>query len=125
MSRGLNESTRTRTMKTSSELPAGAGKIPVVTRRNRRQLVPAEIFGYIPRYFYLRISLPAPFTGNYARASFTVHVTHAVTLRMHSASDRHCIPHPQTHDKVVASNGSPHPKKKQIKHHTKTRAPLF
>ena len=72
-SRGLKKSARTRTIKTSCELPAGAGKFPPVTRRNRRQLVPAEIFACILRYFYLRISLPAAFAGNFARASFTVH----------------------------------------------------
>ena len=58
--------------KTSCELPAGAGNFPPVTRRNRRQSVPAEIFACISRYFYLRISLPAAFAGNFARASFTV-----------------------------------------------------
>ena len=60
-------------IETSCELPAGAGKFPPVTRRNRRQSVPAEIFACIRRYFYLRISLPAAFAGNFARASFTVY----------------------------------------------------
>ena len=69
--RGLKKSARTRTIKTSCELPAGAGKFPPVTRRNRRQSVPAEIFTCIRRYFYLRISLPAVFA--FARASFTVY----------------------------------------------------
>ena len=69
---GLKKSARTRIIKTSCELPAGAGKFPPVTRRNRRQSVPAEIFACIRRYFYLRISLPAAFAGNFARASFTV-----------------------------------------------------
>ena len=50
-----------RTIKTSGELPAGAGKFPPVTRRDRRQSVPAEIFACIRRYFYLQISLPAAF----------------------------------------------------------------
>ena len=56
------EVARTRTIKTSCELPAGAGKFPPVTRLNRRQSLP----------FYLRISLPAGFADNIARASFTV-----------------------------------------------------
>ena len=60
-------------MKTSCELPAGAGKFPPDTRRNRRQSLPAEIFACIRMYFYLRISLPAAFAGNFARASFTVY----------------------------------------------------
>ena len=68
----MKKSARTRTIKTSCELPAGAGKFPPVTRRNRRQSEPAEIFACIRRYFYLRISLPAAFAGNFARASFTV-----------------------------------------------------
>ena len=34
----------TRAMKASRKLPAGAGKLPPVTRGNRRQSVPAEIF---------------------------------------------------------------------------------
>ena len=71
-SRGLKKSARTRTIKTPCELPAGAGKFPPLTRRNRRQSVPAEIFTCIRRYFYLRISVPAAFAGNFARASFTV-----------------------------------------------------
>ena len=66
------KSARTRIIKTSCELPAGAGKFPPVTRRNLRQSVPAEIFACIRRYIYLRISLPAAFAGNFARASFTV-----------------------------------------------------
>ena len=61
-----------KTIKTSCELPAQAGTFPPVTRRNRRQSVHAEIFACIRRYFYLRISLPAAFAGNFARASFTV-----------------------------------------------------
>ena len=65
----FEKSARTRTIKTSCELPAGEGKFPPVTRRNRRQSVPAEIFACVRRYFYLRTSLPA---GNFARASFTV-----------------------------------------------------
>ena len=68
------KSARTRTIKTSCELPAGAGKFPPVTRRKRRQSLPAEIFACIRRYFYLRISLPAAFAGNFARASFTVYL---------------------------------------------------
>ena len=75
MSRGLKKSTWTRTIKTSCELLAGAGKFQPVTRKNRRQSVPAEIFACIRRYFYLRISLPAAFAGNFARASFTVYAT--------------------------------------------------
>ena len=71
-SQGLKKSARTRTIKTSCELPAGAGTFPTVTRRNRRQSVPAEIFACIRRYFYLRISLPAAFAGKFARASLTV-----------------------------------------------------
>ena len=59
-------------MKSSCELPAGAGKFPPVTRRNRRHLVLADIFACIRRYFYLRISSPAAFAGNFAGASFTV-----------------------------------------------------
>ena len=43
-SRRLKKSASTRTIKTSCELLAGAGKFPPVTRRNRRQSVPAEIF---------------------------------------------------------------------------------
>ena len=35
---------RMRTIKTSCELFAGAGKFPPVTRGNRRQSLPAEIF---------------------------------------------------------------------------------
>ena len=68
----MKKPARRRTIKTSCELPAGAGKFPPVTRRNRRQSVPAEIYACIRRYFYLRISLPAAFAGNFARASFTV-----------------------------------------------------
>ena len=68
----MKKSARTRIIKTSCELPAGAGKFPPVTRRNRRQSVPAEIFACIRRYFYLRISLPGASAGNFARASFTV-----------------------------------------------------
>ena len=37
-----------------SFLPAGAGKFPPVTRRNRRQSLPAEIFACIRRYFCTR-----------------------------------------------------------------------
>ena len=59
-------------MKTSCELPSGAGKFPPDTRRNRRQSLPAEIFACIRRYFYLRNSLPAAIAGKFARASFTV-----------------------------------------------------
>ena len=70
----LKKSDWTRTIKTSFELPAAAGKFPAVTRRNRRQSVPAEIFACIRRYFYLRISLPAAFAGNFARATFTVYL---------------------------------------------------
>ena len=69
----MKKSARTRTIKTSCELPAGAGKFPPVTRGNHRQSLPAEIFACIRRYFYLRISLPAAFAGNFARASFTVY----------------------------------------------------
>ena len=68
----LQKFARTRTIKTSCELPAGSGKFPPVTCRNRRQSVPAEIFACFRRYFYLRISLPAAFAGNFARASSTV-----------------------------------------------------
>ena len=57
----LKKCTRTRTIKISCELPAVAGKFPLVTRRNRRQSVPAETFDCIRRYFYLRISIPAAF----------------------------------------------------------------
>ena len=71
-SRGLKKIARTQTIKTSCELLAVAGKFPPVRRRNCRQSVPAEIFACMHRYFYLRISLPAAFAGNFARASFTV-----------------------------------------------------
>ena len=61
-------------MKSLCELPAGAGKFPPDTRRNRRQSLPAEIFACIRRYFYLRNSLPAAIAGKFARASFTVYL---------------------------------------------------
>ena len=64
---------RTRTIKSSCELSAGAGKFPPITRENRRQSLPAEIFACIRRYFYLRISVLAAFAGIFARASFTVY----------------------------------------------------
>ena len=67
------KTTRTRTMRNSYELPAGAGKFPSVICGNRRQSLPAEIFTCIRSYFYLRISLPAAFTDNFARASFTMY----------------------------------------------------
>ena len=44
---GLKKFARTRTIKTACELPAGAGKFLPVTRGNRRQTVPAEIFACI------------------------------------------------------------------------------
>ena len=52
-----------------------------ITKKNRMQSLPAEIFACICRYFYLRISLPAAFAGNFARASFTVY-TGALTHKM-------------------------------------------
>ena len=52
--------------------PDANNKNPPITRGNRRQSLPAEIFACIRRYFYLRISLPAAFAGNFARASYTV-----------------------------------------------------
>ena len=72
MSLGLKKSALTRTIKASRKLPAGAGKFPPVTRGNRRQSVPAEIFACIRGYFYLRNRIPAAIAGNFARASFTV-----------------------------------------------------
>ena len=71
-------------MKTSCELPAGAGKFPPDTRRNRRQSLPAEIFACIRRYFYLRNSLPAAIAGKFARASFTVYIN---DLLSHTATN--------------------------------------
>ena len=61
----------TSTTKASPNLPAGAGRFPPTTCGNRRQSLPTEIFACIRRYFYLRISLPAAFADNFARASFT------------------------------------------------------
>ena len=43
----FEKSAHTRTMKTSPELLAGAGKFPPVTRGNRRQSVPVEIFACV------------------------------------------------------------------------------
>ena len=71
----MKKSARTRTIKTSCELSAGAGEFsifPPVTRGNRRQSVPAEIFACIRWYFYLRNSLPAAIAGKFARTCFTV-----------------------------------------------------
>ena len=79
--RGLKKSARTRTIKTSYELPAGAGEFPPVTRGNCRQSLPAKIFACIPWYFYLRISLPAAFAGNFARVSFTVYLEHVLLVQ--------------------------------------------
>ena len=70
----LKKADLTGTIKASPNLPAGAGKFPPVTCGNRRQSLPAEIFACIRRYFYLQISLPAAFAGNFARASFTVYI---------------------------------------------------
>ena len=44
---GLKKFARTLTIKTSCELPTRAGNFPTVTRENRRQSVPAEIFACI------------------------------------------------------------------------------
>ena len=68
----LKKADLTRTIKVPPNLPASTGKFPPVTCGNSRQSLPAEIFACIRRYFYLRISLPAAFAGNFARASFTV-----------------------------------------------------
>ena len=80
---GLIKSAWTRRIKTSNELPAGAGKIPPITCGNRTQSLPAEIFACICRFFY---SLSATIAGKFARASFTVYVRR----KLQEAGDFEC-----------------------------------
>ena len=70
---GWKKSALTGTIKASRKLSAGSGKFPPVTCGKRGQLLPAEIFDCICRYFYLRNSLPAVIAGKFARAIFTMH----------------------------------------------------